>query len=215
LIAPDECVRRLSTLATAARIATRRVTRADRAHDDEERLIATWASRRQAEFRSGRTCAREILASLGAARCSIPFDGEGAPCWPAGFVGSISHKRGFCLVAVARRRDLTSLGLDLERDVVADAIKGEIASADELAALGDLTSVCVSPAAVLLAAKEASYKFQYPVTRTVLTWKDVVVTLSANTFVAEVRAPQPLRVAGVFTVAEGWIAALAIGGNDS
>jgi 4'-phosphopantetheinyl transferase EntD len=191
------------------------VTQADRAHDDEERLIATWTIRRQAEFRCGRTCAREILASLGAARCSIPFDAEGAPCWPAGYVGSISHKRGFCLVALARRRDLTSLGLDLERDVADEPIESEIASPSELAELGNFTSVCASPATLLLAAKEASYKFQYAVTRTVLTWKDLVVTLSASTFVAEVRAPQPIRVRGVFAVADGWIAALAIGENAS
>ena len=63
--------------------------------------------------------------------------------------------------------------------------------------------------ALLLAAKEAVYKCQYPLTRAVLTWADVVVVFASSTFQASVRGPDPMEITGTFASADGWVAALA------
>src|SRR5690606_3948746 len=57
-------------------------------------------AKRQSEFLAGRLCAREALACLTQQR-SIPAVGEdGAPQWPAGVVGSITHGAGLALAVV-------------------------------------------------------------------------------------------------------------------
>src|SRR5688572_29707947 len=52
--------------------------------------------KRQAEFRAGRYCAMTALTALDArfAGCEVGRADSGAPVWPAGIVGSISHSDG-------------------------------------------------------------------------------------------------------------------------
>src|SRR5262245_3688487 len=72
--------------------------------------------RRLLQFRAGRFCALDAMRRL-EARCSgraIPRDNDGAPRWPRGFVGSITHARGFVSAAVAHSHDAAGLGLDVE-----------------------------------------------------------------------------------------------------
>jgi enterobactin synthetase component D len=87
---------------------------------------ATAAPRRLATFMAGRHCATQTLCDVtGVAPAPIGVDADGAPIWPSGFVGSISHTDTFAMAAVARSTDIVGLGLDCERVMSA-------ASADEI-----------------------------------------------------------------------------------
>lgn len=71
--------------------------------------------RRQTEFQGGRACAAYALRLAGcAAPGSLMPGADGAPHWPPGWTGSISHAGGLAVAAVTRtpRR----LGLDVEAD---------------------------------------------------------------------------------------------------
>ncbi|MEM7792797.1 MAG: 4'-phosphopantetheinyl transferase, partial [Verrucomicrobiota bacterium] len=63
---------------------------------EEGALRAKAGAARQQEFIAGRKCARAALAELGQLHGPILANGKGAPVWPDGFVGSITHCKGFC-----------------------------------------------------------------------------------------------------------------------
>lgn len=78
-------------------------------------LPARCSPRRQAEFQAGRACAASALRLAGcAAPGSLAPGAGGAPRWPPGWTGTISHAGGLAVAAVTRapRR----LGLDVEAE---------------------------------------------------------------------------------------------------
>jgi len=134
---------------------------------EEVRWVERAVLKRRREFAAGRHCARAALARLGVPACSIPSGPDRLPRWPEGFVGSIAHGGGTCLVGVAPRRLARSLGLDVERaDAVDSSLTPLVCGARELecarAASGFETQRTV---ALLFSAKEAVYKCCYPLTR--------------------------------------------------
>lgn len=103
-------------------------------YPEEEAAVARAAARRRREFRAGRVCARAALRALGHPPCAIPVGPDRAPLWPEGVVGSITHTRGLCAAAVARRRDAVGLGLDAERrGAVRRELLARICTEEELA----------------------------------------------------------------------------------
>lgn len=71
-------------------------------------------AKRQSEFLAGRIVAREALAALCGRRSYPTVGSDGAPEWPAGVVGSITHGQGHALAVVAARQQLRGVGLDIE-----------------------------------------------------------------------------------------------------
>lgn len=58
--------------------------------------------------------AQEALLALGGPAETVGRDRYGAPVWPPGFVGSLSHSGGASAVLVARREECAAVGLDWE-----------------------------------------------------------------------------------------------------
>lgn len=138
----------------------------------EERVtIARAVPQRQWEFATGRSLARELLAELGFTASPLTAGTDRVPVWPVGAVGSIAHADGFCVVAVARSAEFTSLGIDLEADEPLEAelrtiVCGGVeppASAEDLGRW----------AAAVFCVKEAVYKCWFPCQRTALEFSDV------------------------------------------
>src|SRR2546425_12382787 len=69
---------------------------------------------RQSIFDMGRACAAELLAELGARETSVGMAADRSPVWPHGYVGSVTHTDDLLGVAVARRTDFRSIGIDAE-----------------------------------------------------------------------------------------------------
>ena len=141
---------------------------------EEERHVARAVEKRVAEFRAGRHCGREALSRLGAAPCAIPAEPDRSARWPAGFVGTITHCRGYCAAAVARASALAGIGLDAEeRSRVPPKLWRSVATEverAELEALGDAEAL--DRAALLFSAKEAFYKAQYPTSRAFIGFRE-------------------------------------------
>lgn len=67
------------------------------------------------DFTAGRAAAAAALSHFGLGDIAVGTGARGAPCWPAGIVGSITHADGIAAAAVARESDVAAIGLDLER----------------------------------------------------------------------------------------------------
>ncbi|HXB14651.1 MAG TPA: 4'-phosphopantetheinyl transferase superfamily protein [Solirubrobacteraceae bacterium] len=134
-------------------------------HPVEEELIAGASQRRRREFAEARDCAREALRSLGAPAQAIPAGPDGAPVWPQGVVGSITHKGSYCAAAVARSAQLAGLGIDAEPDEPMPAgVLETVASPRELEQVEALLARRPGVAwdRLLFAAKEAALKAAHP-----------------------------------------------------
>ncbi len=77
---------------------------------DEEAVIANAVDKRRREFATARACARTALAKLGVPAAPIVPGSRGAPQWPPGVVGSITHCAGYRASAVALGRDVVTIG---------------------------------------------------------------------------------------------------------
>lgn len=73
---------------------------------------------RRAEFRTGRALARRALRAAGVRPQAILTGPRGAPQWPTGLVGSITHCAGYCAAVLARTDRLAGIGVDAERRTV-------------------------------------------------------------------------------------------------
>ncbi len=81
---------------------TRQDVEAELWPDESVAVERAMASRRR-EYATTRDCARRALAQLGIAARAIPTLADGAPGWPDGVIGSLTHCRGFRGAAVAWR----------------------------------------------------------------------------------------------------------------
>jgi enterobactin synthetase component D len=79
--------------------------------------LADAIPKRQVQFRAGRYCAMKAMEALGPSYAgrSVARAASGAPLWPDGLVGSITHTDDFASAAVALRADAAALGIDTER----------------------------------------------------------------------------------------------------
>ena len=157
-----------------------------------ERMLAPGASaERRAQLAAGRHCAHLALSCLDPSLARVPVlaDPRGAPLWPAGTVGSISHCAGWTGAAVARSRGsrhgrgLRAIGLDAEPitplpagvlDVVASQAEREV-----VARLGG-ERPGIPWDTLLFSAKEATYKAWYPLTGILLGHQSIEVDLTST-----------------------------------
>jgi 4'-phosphopantetheinyl transferase EntD len=180
----------------------------------EAATVAGAVTERRREFGTVRYCARKALARIGAPAVPILPDGDGAPRWPAGVVGSITHCAGYRAVAVARSGELRGIGIDAEphAPVPGDALE-LIAREEERTHLRALEDADPSLhwSRILFCAKEAVYKAWFPLTRRWLEFADLSTMLRPDgTFSARLRVAAPLDLCsfrGRWAVAHGLIVA--------
>ena len=164
----------------------------------EAAAAGVMADRRRREFAAGRRAARAALREIGAAPAAIPLRADRAPGWPVGLIGGISHSATCCLAAVAFRRSLTSLGLDLEPDGDLPAPLWEIilTPCERRRLEGTPPDVARRLAKLVFSAKEAVYKCQHPLTGLLLDFHDVEIDLDLERGAFSCRFRLPPRAVG-------------------
>src|SRR5882762_2669728 len=122
---------------------------------------------RQSIFDMGRACAAELLADLGSGETSVGMAADRSPVWPQGYVGSITHTDDLLGVAVARRTDFRSIGIDAEAIIQ----PGTTAEIDELCmsererSMRDSVEIDHQTfSSLCFSAKESFFKCLYPLT---------------------------------------------------
>jgi enterobactin synthetase component D len=90
---------------------------------------------RRLQFLIGRFCAYQSLREAGFNESfDLPIDPHGAPLWPKGFVGSITHTTHFIAAAVASTKTHRGLGIDAQlimSEQTFQTIKGKILNPSE------------------------------------------------------------------------------------
>lgn len=185
---------------------------------EEAAVVGRAVDKRRREFATVRACARDTLAKLGLPPAPILPGLRGAPQWPAGLVGSMTHCEGYRAAALSRATDVIALGVDAEPDgVLPDGVLDLISLPEEREMLVALASGWPdqpgSSAAhwdrLLFSAKESVYKAWFPLTHRWLSFEEAVVSIGPEdgTFTARLVVPGPVVNSGPLAAFEGrWLA---------
>jgi 4'-phosphopantetheinyl transferase EntD len=177
----------------------------------EAAVVARAVDGRRREFATGRACARTALATLGVPAGPILPGARGAPQWPPGVVGSITHCAGYRACAVARGRDVVTIGLDAEPNAeVPDDVLPVVASEAERARIAALAADRPEVAwdRLLFSAKESVYKAWFPLTGRWLEFEEADVEFDPvrETFSARLLADGPVVNGAPLTRLDGrWL----------
>lgn len=160
---------------------------------EERAAVAGAVQQRVAEFTTARGCARRALADLGLPAMLIPVTEGGAPRWPAGVVGSITHCTGYRAAAVSG--DAVAIGIDAEphAPLPADAV-ATVVRAEEERLLEDLSAAAPSVHwdRLVFSAKESVYKVWSTLGGGWLDFADAVVEPDVSgVFTARLLVPTP------------------------
>lgn len=174
-------------------------------------------ARRQREFRAGRVCAAQALSALlgppTGAGWVVPSGADGAPIWPEGIVGSITHTRALAAAVVLPATAGAGIGLDAEPFMAAARATTVAATIAESAELAGLAAVPLAPhelLTVVFSVKEALFKALYPHVRQTFDYAAAAVDrldLEGGTFAVHLRTtltpdlPAGLRIDGRVAVA--------------
>ena len=179
---------------------------------EEEDSIAKAVERRRREFTTARACARTALAQLGLPAQAIPPGERGAPRWPAGVVGSITHCDGYRACALGRSVEVAALGIDAEpNQPLPEGILGDVALPEEQSRLRELAAVApeVHWDRLLFSIKESVYKAWFPLAARWLGFEDAVVEIDrrSRSFSARFLVPGPSLAGNEVTGFSGrWLA---------
>ncbi|GAA2909688.1 4'-phosphopantetheinyl transferase [Streptosporangium fragile] len=158
---------------------------------EEEVVIARAVDKRRREFTTARHCARLALDRIGLAPVPILPGERGAPGWPEGVVGAITHCAGYRAAAVSR--EALSVGIDAEpHEALPDGIIDSITLPEERDAMARLDSG-VHWDRLLFSAKESVYKAWFPLARRWLGFEEARLAFSpSGTFTARFLVPGPV-----------------------
>nr|WP_240969395.1 4'-phosphopantetheinyl transferase superfamily protein [Streptomyces sp. HNM0575] len=150
---------------------------------EEAEAVARAVPKRRREFARVRVCARTALGRLGLPPVPLVPGHRGAPRWPEGVVGSMTHCAGYVAAAVAPSTETAGLGIDAEPDEPLPAGVLEAVSLPEEREL--LRSLSASHPGVhwdrlLFSAKESVFKAWYPLTSRELDFSEAEITIAAE-----------------------------------
>ncbi|MFE6054872.1 4'-phosphopantetheinyl transferase [Kitasatospora sp. NPDC056446] len=155
-------------------------------HPSEAAYIRDRSPRRREQFTTARTLARQVLAELGHPPGPLLPGPGGAPQWPAGVAGSITHTHGYTACAVTGTGRYTSLGIDAEpARPLPRGVLDLVGTEGERRRLAALPEGAAPWDTVLFSAKEAVYKAVHPLTRVWTPLASITVTVRPDgTFTA-------------------------------
>jgi 4'-phosphopantetheinyl transferase EntD len=160
---------------------------------EEQTIVAHAVEARQREYAAVRSCARACLRRLGYPDVPILPGVGGAPMWPAGVQGSMTHCTGYAAAAVGSDRRISAIGIDAEPDApLPDGVLDLVATPAERDRLAAIEPAPDSPYwdRLLFSAKEAVYKAWFPLVGEWLDHQEAEIHFHPNqaTFTALVSA---------------------------
>ena len=151
--------------------------------DEESQVIARAVDKRRREFTTVRHCARNALAKIGVSAAPLLPGERGAPGWPEGVAGSMTHCLGYRAAVVGRQETVLTVGIDAEpHDALPDGVLEAVTLPAER---GRITELSTSDSSlhwdrILFSAKESVYKAWFPVAREWLGFEDTELTISRD-----------------------------------
>src|SRR5918999_4142025 len=131
---------------------------------------------RRLEFGTVRYCARKALLQIGEPAAPVLPDLDGAPQWPVGVVGSMTHCAGYRAAAVARSGRVRGVGIDAEPHAALPVeVRDFVLRADERGPVGPGRDLHWDR--IRFCTKEAVYKAWFPLARRWVEFQDVATTV--------------------------------------
>ena len=148
-------------------------------------------------YLSGRYCALRALRAAGYEADGVPLGDAGAPAWPAGVVGSISHTATRALAVVGPTAHWRGIGVDCEHvldTAAADEIVGDVvAEADAVDVVAGGSLEWAEFVTIGFSAKESLYKCLRPIVGTFFDFTDAhLIQLNGDTGRARIRLVRDL-----------------------
>lgn len=145
-------------------------------HPLEAPLVAKAVDKRKREFTSARHCARVAMNKLGLEPAPIMRGTSGAPQWPKGIVGSLTHCDGYRGAVLGFALQVRSVGIDAEpHGPLPDGVLDAVSLPAERSWLSGAGSE-LHWDRLLFCAKEATYKAWEPLTGRWLGFEDAHIT---------------------------------------
>lgn len=176
---------------------------------------------RQAAYLAGRLCAADALGHAGAVERHVSRDDAGAPVWPEGYRGSITHA-GTLAGAVAVAADsCRGVGLDFEEVGAPDAVSeiaGLVLTDRDSRRIADIEAPDIASATILIfSLKESLYKAIYGMLEDDAGFEDADL-VQAEDGRARLRLrrslgpslPEGLELAAVYNVSAGLVRTLVL-----
>ncbi|MFD3730258.1 4'-phosphopantetheinyl transferase [Streptomyces sp. NPDC058632] len=152
-------------------------------YPEEAAVVARAVDKRRREFTAVRSCARRAMKKLGVPPHPVLPGERGAPGWPDGLAGSMTHCAGYCAAALVRTGDLASVGIDAEvHGPLPEGVLASVALPGEAERVARLTRERpgVHWDRLLFSAKEAVYKAWFPLTGKWLDFMEADIELFAE-----------------------------------
>lgn len=170
-------------------------------YPEERAAIARAVDKRRREFTTVRACARQAMARLGVPPAPIVPGPQGAPAWPDGVIGSMTHCQGYRASALALRRDVLTIGVDAEPAApLPEGVLASIALPSEVTAVTTLAASHPDVAwdRLLFSAKESVYKAWFPLTGKWLDFSEAEISFdpAVEEFTATLLVPGPETPSG-------------------
>jgi 4'-phosphopantetheinyl transferase EntD len=168
----------------------------DQLFEQESVVIAQAVASRQREFTTVRHLARRALVRLGRPATPIVPNRRGAPQWPQGIVGSMTHCAGYRAAAVSPAEVSAAVSIDAEPNgPLPHGVLEAVTLPSErtrLSALADQRPD-VHWDRLVFSAKEAVFKAWYPLTHRELAFSEaeIEITPDDGTFTARLLVPGP------------------------
>ncbi|MEW2168254.1 4'-phosphopantetheinyl transferase superfamily protein [Streptomyces sp. NPDC007084] len=157
-------------------------------YPEEQALLTRAVAKRRREFAAVRSCARRAMEKLGVPPGPVLPGERGAPRWPAGLIGSMTHCDGYRAAALARATDLASVGIDAEpHQGLPEGVLESIALPSETARLARLRTrePAVHWDRLLFSAKESVYKAWFPLTGEWLDFSEADIDIAVTAHSAD------------------------------
>lgn len=166
-------------------------------YPEEADKVKRAVDRRRREFATVRLCARRALARLGVPPGPILPGPAGAPAWPEGVAGSMTHCPGYRAAAVARTATVAAVGIDAEpNSALPRGVERMVASPGERRTLDRLalSHPAVAWDKLLFSAKESTYKTCFPLMGRLMDFSDCTITPDPErgTFSSSLHVPGPV-----------------------
>ncbi|MEU8266637.1 4'-phosphopantetheinyl transferase superfamily protein [Sphaerisporangium sp. NPDC049002] len=163
---------------------------------EEEKVVEHVVDKRRREFTTARLCARRAMSALGLPPAPVLPGERGAPRWPSGVVGSMTHCAGYRGAVLGRSAEVTTIGIDAEpNDVLAEGVLEVISLPEEREHLRELArhDRGVRWERLLFSAKESVYKAWFPLTGLWLDFEEAMLEFDPErgTFQARLLVPGP------------------------
>ncbi|EBO5441168.1 4'-phosphopantetheinyl transferase superfamily protein [Salmonella enterica] len=141
-----------------------------------EKLFSA-VSKRRSEYLCGRICAQTLL-NLKNIYAQITQSKEGAPIWPSGWIGSISHTENCAMAVMVSQNKSHILGIDIENfnPEALSEIAGIIIQDSEKKLLVENEIDYNLALHIAFSAKESFYKALYPQVKKVFGFESAIIT---------------------------------------